>query len=269
MSDIRPSFPTPAPQDDGAPDADTGRPTGGQGRTPAPQPMPEHSWRPPASQPSWPEPPALPYASGRQERGHAPEEEDPGEVTAWGYPAYQEPHGRAGRLPRTAAGPGARAPAGPPLRLPGSAPRLRAPGAPGVAGALGVARLPGHPRNRVGSRVDRAEPAGVPVARGRRPGGRTPFASRLPRGAAVPAGRSRSPGRPCCLPWRRRRPRRTGPSPTGRHQPAERRALVLEPVLRPRARGDAGVAGRAGAGAGERSPPLPRPRRSATRISTT
>ncbi|SNT59900.1 Fucose 4-O-acetylase [Streptosporangium subroseum] len=91
MSDIRPSFPTPAPQDDGVPDADTGRPTGGQGRTPAPQPTPERSWRPPASQPSWPEPPAQPYASGRQERGHAPEEEDPGEVTAWGYPAYQEP----------------------------------------------------------------------------------------------------------------------------------------------------------------------------------
>lgn len=32
----------------------------------------------------------MPYASGRRERGPVPEEEEAGEVTAWGYPAYQD-----------------------------------------------------------------------------------------------------------------------------------------------------------------------------------
>ncbi|MEU7987444.1 acyltransferase family protein [Streptosporangium canum] len=88
MSDTRSPFHLPAPRDDGAPDADTGGSAGGQGRTPAPWPMPEH---PQSSQASWPEPPdrASSTSSWGRRDGQGPEE-DPGEVTAWGYPAYQE-----------------------------------------------------------------------------------------------------------------------------------------------------------------------------------
>ncbi|WP_326820161.1 acyltransferase family protein [Streptosporangium sp. NBC_01756] len=88
MSDTRFPFQVPTPGDDGVPDADTGRSTDGQGRTPAPWPMPAHTQPSPAS---WPEPPDLRPGSGAGRReAHTPEE-DSGEVTAWGYPAYQEP----------------------------------------------------------------------------------------------------------------------------------------------------------------------------------
>jgi fucose 4-O-acetylase-like acetyltransferase len=90
VSDIRPPFQVPAPQDDGPPGAASGRPANRQGRTPVPQPTSEHARRSSAPQPSWPEPPASPYDSSRRRREGAPEEEDSGEVTAWGYPAYQE-----------------------------------------------------------------------------------------------------------------------------------------------------------------------------------
>ncbi|WP_141703593.1 acyltransferase family protein [Planobispora rosea] len=93
MSDPRSPFPVPAPWDDGSSGAPRGGPADGPGRTPAPWPMPEHA-QPPAPrppQPSWPElPDAGPAVSGR-ERHRDLDEEAPGEVTAWGYPVYQEP----------------------------------------------------------------------------------------------------------------------------------------------------------------------------------
>ncbi|MDP9862798.1 MULTISPECIES: acyltransferase family protein [Streptosporangium] len=92
MSDTRSPFHMPAPRDDGAPDAGTGG-SGGQGRTSASWPMPEHAQPSPASRASWPEPPDLGPAPSTRD-GHREEQgwdEGAGEVTAWGYPAYQEP----------------------------------------------------------------------------------------------------------------------------------------------------------------------------------
>ncbi|MFJ2032342.1 acyltransferase family protein [Streptosporangium sp. NPDC087985] len=89
MSDTRSPFSVPTPWDDGAPGAGTGRAADGQGRTPAPWPMPEHAQPSPAS---WPDPPDHGPAStrGGLQDGPGPDE-GPGEVTVWGYPAYQEP----------------------------------------------------------------------------------------------------------------------------------------------------------------------------------
>ncbi|MEV4745281.1 acyltransferase family protein [Streptosporangium amethystogenes subsp. fukuiense] len=90
MSDIR-SFQVPAPQDDGGSDGHGGS-AGGQGRKPAPWPMPGQAQAPGGHQPTWPEPPDGGPAAGRPSR-YAREEESPGEVTEWGgYPAYREPH---------------------------------------------------------------------------------------------------------------------------------------------------------------------------------
>ncbi|WP_433252242.1 acyltransferase family protein [Streptosporangium sp. CA-135522] len=95
MSDTRSPFHVPTPRDDGAPDAGSGGSVDGQGRTPAPWPMPEHAQ---PSRSSWPEPPDYGAASARGDhRDGRGAEEDPGEVTAWGYPAYQEPAPATGR----------------------------------------------------------------------------------------------------------------------------------------------------------------------------
>ncbi|MFF5211374.1 acyltransferase family protein [Streptosporangium sp. NPDC000396] len=93
MSDPRPPFQVPTPRDNGAPDAGTGRSADGQGRAPAPWPMPEYAKASPPDQASWPEPPDQRPATStwRTQRDGQGSDEDPGEVTAWGYQAYQEP----------------------------------------------------------------------------------------------------------------------------------------------------------------------------------
>ncbi|MBG0828031.1 acyltransferase family protein [Planomonospora sp. ID67723] len=93
MSDIRSPFPVPAPRDDDASGGVPAGPPAGQGRKPAPWPMPEHAQPSPSArpEPAWPElPGSEPAVSGRENRREH-EEEAPGEVTAWGYPVYQEP----------------------------------------------------------------------------------------------------------------------------------------------------------------------------------
>ncbi|MEU0516866.1 acyltransferase family protein [Streptosporangium sp. NPDC006007] len=109
MSDTRPPFQVPPPGDDDASGADTGGSAGGQGRTPAPWPMPEHAQPSPAPRTPWPEqsghgvPAPAPAWEDRQDDRDT--DDEAGEVTAWGFPAYRDPQ----PLPPPAA-PGAQAP---------------------------------------------------------------------------------------------------------------------------------------------------------------
>ncbi|GIH89686.1 acyltransferase family protein [Planobispora siamensis] len=123
MSDTRSPFPVPASNGDDAPGGVSGWSADRQGRKPAPWPMPEPVQ--PGSHPSWPDPPEPAHSSGPQPSwpelpGSGPtvsgrgrrrrEEEAPGEVTAWGYPPYQEPQPSGpldlGRLPAPQPAPG-------------------------------------------------------------------------------------------------------------------------------------------------------------------
>ncbi|MGV9326369.1 acyltransferase family protein [Streptosporangium sandarakinum] len=100
MSDPRFPFQVPAPRDDGP-----GGSGGGQDRTPDRWPASE------APQPSWPEPPGE-GGRGRRggDRGHRGDgrvrDDDPGEVTAWGYPPYREPARESGASPWDSSAPG-------------------------------------------------------------------------------------------------------------------------------------------------------------------
>lgn len=124
MSDTRPPFQVPTPGDDDASGADTGGSADGQGRTPAPWPMPEHAQPSPAPRTPWPEQsghgvPAPAWGDRQDDRDT---DDEAGEVTAWGFPAYRDPQ----PLPPPAA-PGAQAPyptpgAHAPYTTPGASP---------------------------------------------------------------------------------------------------------------------------------------------------
>ncbi|MFC4058009.1 acyltransferase family protein [Planomonospora corallina] len=109
MSDTRSPFSAPAPRNGGAPGGAPGGPADGRGGTPAPWPMPEQVQPSPAPQPSWPELPDGPPATGWGSR-RRPVEETPGEATAWGHPPYRE----GAQPPAVAASAAPQAPAGVP-----------------------------------------------------------------------------------------------------------------------------------------------------------
>ncbi|GAT65135.1 acyltransferase family protein [Planomonospora sp. ID91781] len=140
MSDTRSSFPVPASRDDGAQGAAPAGPADGRGRTPAPWPMPGHaqpSATPfPPSDASWPDPPDSGQPASGWGSRRRPAEEEPGEVTAWGYPPYRE------------ARPGPREPQPPAPRDPldtGTAP----PAAPSAPRPAGPAPVRGQERDAV------------------------------------------------------------------------------------------------------------------------